>query len=193
MNETNYLKDTYPIWLVEKSFGDWFDWNLGLYSTFERFLEYATLHDSYWCGIQSYLDNSANLIINFDAFWNQELADHTSSKVKEWPYLIVKIERVFNVEFESNETYGGTIGDVKTELISTEQKDSFIESICSQNILNPKIAENIIDNEIYKTKIEDVCSGFVSIIHTKTIRLLLYNAEGELINLPKGLLVKKEE
>jgi hypothetical protein len=193
MSETNFLKDTYPNWLVEKSFNDYFDWNHGLYSTFEKFLEYGTLHDSYWCGIQNYLDNSVNLIVNFDAFWNQELAEHPSSKVKEWPYLIIKVERVFNIEFESNEDCGGTIGNLETELITLENKDSFLESICSQNILKSQLAESIIDHEIYKTKIEDVCSGYINLIHTKTIRLIMYNSEGEIIGLPKELLVRKEE
>lgn len=193
MTERNFLKDTYPIWLVEKSFDDCFDWHQGLYSTFEKFMEYGTLHDSYWCGIQNYLDNSVNLIINFDAFWNQELAEHSGSKVKEWPYLIIKVERVFNVEFESNEDCGGTIGNLETELISLEKKEAFVESICAQNILNSKLAESVIDSEIFKTKIEDVCSGYINLIHTKTIKLLMYSSEGEIIDLPKELLVRKEE
>ena len=193
MEDLNNIKDTYPQWLINLSFDDWFDWKKGIFSTFSRFLEYATLHDSYWCGIFSNLDNSINLIVNFDAFWNKEIANHPGPKVDEWPYLIIKLERVFNLTLDSNMDCGTTIGELKTELISDDQKEKIIDNIGQQYLINSKIAENILDKKVSKTMIEDVCGGFIEIIHTEPIRLLLYESNGNLIELPEEMKVIKEE
>ena len=58
------IADSYPQWLIDFSFGDWFDWKFGICTTFKRFLELATLHDSYYCLITNYLDNLNNANIN---------------------------------------------------------------------------------------------------------------------------------
>ena len=187
MNEKETDEELYPKWLTEKTFSDSFDWKNGTETNLNKFLEFATLHDSYWCGIFNYLDNSVNLILNFDAFWNKELANHKSSKVKEWPYLIIKIEKVFNIIFQSDMTCGTTIGECKTELIENIEKEKYIDISDSQNIINGKLADNILDDDIYKTIIEDVCGGFVEIIHKQKVQILLIEENGEVIKLPSEL------
>jgi hypothetical protein len=193
MTEKQKISEIYPQWLIDNGFGDWFDWKDGIYSTFDKFFEFATLHDSYWVGLFNYLDNSVNLILNFDAFWNQELTNHPGPKVNEWPFLIIKLEKVYNIIFDSNLNCGSTIGDVKTEIINDSQKEILIDNFEKQTVLNPKLGENLIESTIVKTRIEDVCGGFIEILHKENIRLLLIDVNGVRIELPTEMKILKTE
>ncbi len=193
MTEKSKIAESYPEWLIINGFGGWFDKQDGIYTTFERFLEIATLHDSYWVGLFNYIDNSANIILIFDAFWNQDIAKHPGSKVKDWPYLIINLEKVHNIIFNSNLDCGITIGDVKTELVNDNQKEIFIDSFAKQKILNQKLAENLIDSKVVKTRIEDVCGGFIEILHNEIIRVRLYDSDGNQIDFPDEMKVLKNE
>jgi hypothetical protein len=193
MTEKQKISELYPQWLIDNGFGDWFEWKNGMYSTFDKFLEFATLHDSYWCGLFNYLDNSVNLILSFDAFWNQEIANHSGSKVKDWPYLIIKLEKVYNITFDSNLDCGYTIGDVKSELVNEQQKEDLIAIFERQKVLNSRLVENLIESKIIKTRIEDVCGGFIEILHQESIRLLLIDANGLRIELPTEMKILKTE
>jgi hypothetical protein len=183
--------ELYPKWLTEKAFSDSFDWENGTETTLNKFLEFATLHDSYWCGLFNYLDNSVNLILNFDAFWNKELANHKSAEVKEWPYLIIKVKKVFSIIFDSDLTCGTTVRECKTELIDNVEKEKYIDISNSQKIISGKLAENILDDNIYKTLIEDVCGGFIELVHKQQIQILLIEENGEIIKLPEELKIVK--
>ncbi len=187
MTEKETDAELYPKWLTENAFSDSFDWENGTETTLNKFIEFATLHDSIWCGIFNYLDNSVNLILNFDAFWNKELVNHKSPEVKEWPYLIIKLNKVFNIVFDSDMSCGTIIGGCKTELIENIEKEKYIDISDSQKIISGKLADNILDDDIYKTIIEDVCGGFIELIHKQKIQLLLIEDNGEMIKLPTKL------
>ena len=153
------ILEEYPQWLTNNAFIDGFDWENVNISSFEKLLDLMTLHDSYWIGAFSYLDNSTNLIINLDAIWNKELLGYLpEEETGEWPYLIIKLEKTYNIIFDSDIDCGTTIADVKTEILN--------------------------DSKIVKTKIEDVCNGFIEILHDEIIKFQIFDTKANIIELP---------
>jgi hypothetical protein len=169
----NYdISEFYPRWLVDKAFCDWFDWDeSSIYSTFEKFNKLASLHDSYWCGLFTYMDNSANIIISFDAFWNEKIAKHPGPMIRDWPFLVIKIEKVYQITCHSDLDNGTTIAGVKSEIIPESVK------------------EGSIDARLIKTVVEDAGGGCIEIVHQESIRILLFDCIGNLIKLPEEMKV----
>jgi hypothetical protein len=186
-----YTEENYPKWLKELSFGDCFDWEESIRTTFSHLLEHITLHDSYWCEMHSYADNSLNLIINFDAIWNTEILGHKGPAVKEWPYLIIKINRYLNLISNSNQDCGTIIAIAHSELIENDVIEKFQSNFDKNGLINPKLIKNLITVKVNKTTIEDVCGGFIEILHDESINVLLYSADGNLISFPDDLNANK--
>ena len=170
-----------PDWLSIAAFNDSFDWNKALKTTFPTFLEYVTLHDSYWQTINLNVTNETILSIKLDAFWNKEytLKEHNTDN---WPFLVIKIPNVINVSYNTVD-YATTISDTSSVKIQAEEIELLIGILTESQLFPKEFYARLIDcKEVYKTKFDDIYGGNLEILHGADIYLLLIDEDGNYID-----------
>lgn len=95
--ETEY----YPAWLWQSLFENNLPWNEAKDYSIREFSAKYTLHDAIWITLTQDLayDNTAILVIRWDAFWLPDEISQNTSIVKDWPILFVKVESVQQISF----------------------------------------------------------------------------------------------
>ena len=120
------VDDDYPDWLGNDLINDRLPWKKGLHISFLEFAKKYTLHDSCWIGLFYDVGEraSAILVINWDAVWLPDSIALSNSKVQEWPFLFIKIEKVKEVSTSDyfNDDYANwSICDHQIESIDEQQ------------------------------------------------------------------------
>ena len=133
MEQEEVYIDNYPTWLGNDLINDRLPWEKGLQISFSEFTTKYTLHDSYWIGLFYDVGNLASviIIINWDAVWLPDSIVLSTSKVKDWPFLIIKIDKVKEVSTSDyfNDDYPNwSICDYQIELI--DKKYLLVISSC---------------------------------------------------------------
>jgi hypothetical protein len=95
------LLEYYPSWLWQSLFEDNLPWHLAKDYTVQKFLKKYTLHDSIWITLTQDIayENAAILVIRWDAVWLPDEIYQSTSIVKDWPILFVKVENVHQISF----------------------------------------------------------------------------------------------
>lgn len=95
--ETEY----YPSWLWKTLFEDDLPWRQGKDYTIQEFSAKYTLHDSIWITLMQDIayENTALLVIRWDAVWLPDKIHSSTSIVKDWPILFIKVEGVNQISF----------------------------------------------------------------------------------------------
>ncbi|MEL6927611.1 MAG: hypothetical protein AAFO95_03125 [Cyanobacteria bacterium J06600_6] len=126
MEEEQIDLDNYPSWLGNDLINDRLPWEKGLNISFSEFIKKYTLHDSCWIGL--FYDvgdlSSVTLVINWDAVWLPDSIALSTSKVQEWPFLLIKIAKVKEVSTSNyfNSDYPNwSICDYQIESIDKQQ------------------------------------------------------------------------
>ena len=88
--------DDYPSWLGNDLINDRLPWGKGLQISFAEFGQKYTLHDSCWIGLFYDVGDRASiiLVIHWDAVWLPDLIALSTSKVQDWAFLFIKIDKV---------------------------------------------------------------------------------------------------
>lgn len=120
--------DDYPSWLGNDLINDRLPWEKGLQLSFAEFSKKYTLHDSCWIGLFYDVGDlaSAILAIHWDSAWLPDSIALSNSKVQEWPFLFIKIDKVKEIS-----TSGYFKDDISHFSICNHQ----IESIDKQKLL----------------------------------------------------------
>jgi hypothetical protein len=108
------------------------------------------LLDSAW-------ENTATVVIQWDAFWNKDLTPYPGDTCSSWPILLIQILDVLRVEYDNYDDIGGvqrTISDLETQT----------------------------KNGQYVSEIMDVYGGKVLITHMGIFRILCYDVNGTHLN-----------
>ena len=95
----------YPDWLYRELVEDYLPWEQGRKINFTEFNKKYTLHDSYWIGIflNVAYDQTATLVIQWDAVWLPDEVAKSTSIVNDWPYLFIQLKKI---EQFSTSNYG---------------------------------------------------------------------------------------
>jgi hypothetical protein len=99
----------YPTWLWQTLFEENLPWHLAKDYTVQEFSQKYTLHDSIWITITQNVayENAAVLVIRWDAVWLPDEICQSTSTVKDWPILFVKVENVHQISFSGYRDIGG--------------------------------------------------------------------------------------
>ncbi len=164
-------------WFSNAILNDTFDWAKSFKTTFEIFLKYVSLHDSYFVIIKYNATNEIIISIELDAYWNSKYTLKTR-EIKDWPYLIIKIQNVFNISLNSL-THETIIDDASTENISKNEIDRLIGPLTDSMLFPQDFYNRIIDcKEIVKTRFEDILGGNIEFLHEPDIYVLLIEKNG---------------
>jgi hypothetical protein len=112
--------------LWQTLFEDDLPWHLAKNYSVQEFLEKFTLHDSIWITLTQDIahENVAILVIRWDAVWLPDEVYQSTSIVKDWPILFVKVENVHQISFSGYKDMGGIsrgIGRAEVEEIDGKQ------------------------------------------------------------------------
>ncbi len=150
----------FPKWLGQHLLEDSFPWNKAWELEPEEFIKRITLHDSVWVRLvlDSAWENTAILVIQWDTYWNKDLASYPGDKIDNWPILLIKVPQVTNIECVDYDDIGGsqrTISDLETK----QENDNFVSEIM------------------------DVYGGKIILSHKGSFKVLCYNVEGQQIEI----------
>lgn len=105
--------DYLPDWTYRAIVEDLLPWQAGRTCSFDEFEKTYTLHDSSWIGLFAgiNLDSNVTLSIIWDPFWMPDEVHRSTSIVKEWPLLFIKIRDVQEIDISKLAAldYGRTI------------------------------------------------------------------------------------
>jgi len=147
----------------------------------QELLNSITLHDS-GC-YKTLLDNKNSwvLIIQLDAIWNKEFCHN----LEEWPFLILRFEKVFCSfqEFTEYELGSSIIGEVEVTVMNGKNFDDWIDLTKIAGFLSLDILQNLKgESELTRTEISTVYGGSLSLVHAPAIEVLLYSEQGSLLS-----------
>ena len=150
----------FPKWLGQRLIEDDFPWDKAWELEPEVFIEKITLHDSIWIRLvlDSAWENTVILVIQWDTFWNKDLANYPGDKVGIWPVLFIQVPKVANIECVDYDDIGEvqrTISDLETRRV----QDNFVSEIM------------------------DVYGGKIILTHKGSFKVLCYDVEGQQIEL----------
>ncbi len=168
-------------WISEACFQDTFDWSKSYKTNFIDFFKYVMLHDSYWVAININTDYEAILIIELDAIWNKEYC-LKSRENKDWPYLVIKISDLFNIFF-NRDRKESIIYSATSKIVTKFEIEKLIELSKTSNVFYEDLFKNFnVNDELHRTRIEDVGDGNIEIYHKSEIKVLLIEKNGKYIN-----------
>jgi len=174
-------EEKYPAWLAEKVFTS-FDWEAATKTSMQELLQIVTLHDS---GLyKTFLDreNSWVLIIQLDAIWNKEFCHNA----EDWPFLILKFQKVFCSfqEFTEYELGYSIIGETEVAAIVGKEFADWIDFTKIAGFLPLDILQNLQSEDgLTRTELSTVYGGSLSLVHAPAIEVLLYSAQGSLLSI----------
>jgi hypothetical protein len=123
------LSDYYPPWLWQSLIENDLPWHLARDYTVQEFSEKYTLHDSVWITLTQDVayENTAILVIRWDAVWLPDEICQSTAIVKEWPLLLVKVDEVHQVSFSGYQDIGGTArGISRDEVEEIDEKQVWV-------------------------------------------------------------------
>lgn len=175
----NKIKNNNNNWITAIDLEDFFEWENSVKTNFIDLFEMITLHDSYWKNKIINDQNELILIIEFDSHWNNEYLGYESRNA-DWPYLIIKIPKMMNIEISTNRN-SNTILISNSIVIPRKKIKKWIEMIDKYEI-NSMAFRNKLKNakEVYKTTIYDL-KGYVQILHEPEIWILIIDKEGNYV------------
>lgn len=151
------LERYYPEWLSNGLLWEEFPWDQAVRTTMERFLDRYSLHDSGWITLKvdAQYGGGALAVFRFDSFWTSGRIPHPGPHVAEWPILLIRFSRLFELRLEDYEPGGG--GWPRT--ISHAQTEAW-DGRC-------------------RTGIWDIYDGRCELVHAKPIDVLCIGRAGE--------------
>jgi len=151
------LEPYYPEWLSRGLLWEEFPWEQAVRTTMEQFLNRYTLHDSGWIApkADAQYRGGGLAVFRFDAFWTQGRIPHPGSRVAEWPILLIRFSRLFELRLHDYEPESGglsrTISHAETEAVGGR---------C-------------------RTRIWDLFGGCCELVHAKPVDILCVGRAGE--------------
>ncbi|ABW26294.1 hypothetical protein [Acaryochloris marina] len=138
-----------PAWFYHGWIEGDLPWNQGKQMSFDQFHSKYTLHDSIWLGMfyDIAFEQTLSLAIHWDAIWLPDEIYQSSSTVRDWPYLFIRIEQAHSVTTDN-------YGDLKDMQRSIATSENIVVS--DQNLL----------------AIDDVSGGKLSITYKGPVTFL---------------------
>jgi hypothetical protein len=171
-----------PDWLTLAIVQDTLDWNKAAETTFPILLNHVNLHDSYWQGL--YMTEACDVVISIqlDAFWNKEYTEKVGT-TDFWPYLIIRIPHTINI-FTSAARLEHGIGWASSTAVPFEEIERLIEGMSESGFWPSQLYQSVLDtaSQLCRSRIEDCNEGYVEILHSEKIHLLLINQDGTYLN-----------
>jgi hypothetical protein len=188
----------YQSWLGQKLVEGDLDWSKAQSSTFPRFLEKYTLHDSQWIGFWMQPPFESVLIIHWDRVWLERMegekiqfpfyADEESNE--SWPPLLIQFERVWRVE----SSYGSilspgwrvseTISDVDSKLLLEAERLALIDDEVKRRRQSKEFLDIALDEPLFHTSIEPIYESWIEIWHGGKTRFLCLDGSGVPLSIP---------
>ncbi|RYZ76330.1 MAG: hypothetical protein EOP06_31430 [Proteobacteria bacterium] len=188
----------YRHWLSQKVADGSLDWSKAQSSTFPRFLEKYTLHDSQWIGFWMEPPFESTLVIYWDRVWLERMegekiqfrAPANGDVNEDWPVLLVQFERVWRLEC----CYGSilspgwrvneTISDAESKLLSEGERLALIDSETQRQRQSKKFLDMVLEENLFHTSIEPIYESWVEIWHGGKTRFLCLDHSGEPLFIP---------
>jgi hypothetical protein len=101
--------ENYPPWIWQTLSENTLPWHLARDYTIQEFSKKYTLHDAVWITLIQDVayENTAILVIRWDPVWLPDEICQSTSWVKDWPILFVKVDKVDQISFLRYEDIGG--------------------------------------------------------------------------------------
>jgi hypothetical protein len=126
-NENEVDSGDYPTWLGQSLLEDDLPWEAASIYSVREFLDRYTLHDSNWVTIHYDVayEAQATLVIMWDSFWLPDEIAQSTSVVRDWPLLLIKLERVRQLATLGYEDINGMPRGISTAEVE-EVEDKFV-------------------------------------------------------------------
>lgn len=167
----------YDSWLALRLVNNDFPWEQATSTTFPELLHRVDFHDGSWYGCFPALDtNSCLLVLQPDAFWNQEFCHHQES----WPYVIIEVSRVLNMSRDLKPEPMACLGLIESVPVDAARFTEWLEFAQVYDLVPADFFNSQKPRPpLHRTDIDLIINGTLSFIHEAPIRLLLYSETGE--------------
>ncbi|UCF08724.1 MAG: hypothetical protein JSW28_03265 [Thermoplasmata archaeon] len=149
-------------WYDKKNVVNNIDWKDYQDTDIITFNEHYSLHDSVLLNLINTGTNDLVLVLLFDPYWQEELRKYQTSSVQEWPVLILYFPLVKSIEIDYDLSIKG-----------------FPFQIYYMEITEKK------GNNLVNTLINSCYAHYIKIIHSKELKVILYDKEENIIRLSK--------
>jgi hypothetical protein len=167
----------------------------GITTTMAKFLDAYTLHDSYWIDITLDPTCEALLIIRWDTFWTDGRVVRPSSRITQWPILLVRMPRCYMMvrsEAWTSLRWGNVyqsqdgISDAVSRVMELEEITRLFSLVPRQPTLRWIYDDTkpVQDQTVHHTTIYDHNGKPVDFFHGEEVHLLCLSQAGEVLPIP---------